>query len=126
MLRASPFLSYTPSQISSAALALSYYTQGKSMWNKKMQETFGYELEDLKEIIINLNDLHFEAETLAQQAIQEKYKANKYLQVSFIKPKKITSDEFDEMVAKLNGGDELNTTADNIENVRQRTELLLN
>lgn len=112
--------------LSAAAVALSYYTIGNSIWNKKMQDTFGYELEDLKEVIVQLNELHFEAELLQQQAIQEKYKANKNLQVSTLAPKKITVKEIEENIAKLNVGDELNTTAENIENVRQKTELLFN
>lgn len=91
-----------------------------------MQDTFGYELEDLKEAIVQLNELHFEAESLQQQAIQDKYKANKHMQVSSIEPKKITADDIDEILAKLNVGDELNTTAENIESVRQKTELLFN
>jgi cyclin A len=126
MLRADPFLNYTPSQTSSAAVALAYYTHGSSIWSKKMQETFGYELEELKDIIVFLNGMHFEAETLPQQAIQEKYKGSKFLQASTVKPKKIQADEIDEVIAKFNGGDELNTTAENIECVRQKTEMLLN
>lgn len=125
LLKASPFLNYTPSQISSAALALSYYTYGTCIWNKKMQTTFGYELDDLKEVIVNLSEIHSEAESLAQQAIQEKFKSSKYLQVALVKPKKVTIEELDEISSKF-VGDELNTTAENIENVRQKTELLFN
>ncbi len=126
LLRALPFLTYSTSMLSAAALALSYYTFGLPIWNKRMQDTFGYELEELKEAIVNLNELHFEAETLPQQAIQEKYKASKHLNVSSFEPKKILSEDIDEVIAKLNVSDDLNTTAENIENVRQKTELLLN
>lgn len=112
--------------LSAAAVALSYYTVGNSIWTKKMQDTFGFELDDLKEAIVQLNELHFEAESLQQQAIQEKYRSNKHMQVSSIEPKKITLEEIEEILAKLNVGDELNTTAENIESVRQKTELLLN
>lgn len=126
MLRAIPFLNYTPSMLSAAALALSFYTHGNSIWNKKMEETFGYELEDLKEILIHFSELHISAESLPQQAIQEKYKSNKYMQTTLVKPKRITTEELDEIVVKWNLGDELNTTAENIESVRQKTELLFN
>lgn len=126
MLRAIPFLSYTPSLLSSAALALSYYTHGNSIWNSKMQETFGYELDELKEVLVQLSHLHIEADSLPQQAIQEKYKTNKYMQTSCVKPKKITREEIDDILAKLNMGDELNTTAENIENVRQKAEMVFN
>ncbi|CAG9800457.1 unnamed protein product [Chironomus riparius] len=126
LLRAVPFLNYTPSQTSSAAIALSYYNYGSSIWNKKMQNTFGYEFDELKEVIGHLNDIHLDAETLTQQAIQEKFKSSKYLQVSLVKPKKLSVEELDEISSKFNAGDELNTTAENIESVRQKTELLFN
>jgi cyclin-A len=126
MLRAIPFLSYTPSTLSAAAIALSYYTLGNSIWNSKMQNTFGYDLEELREVLINFNKLHIEAELMQQQAIQEKYKANKYLQVSCVKPATLTSEDIDNFISKLSIDDELNTTAENIESVRQKTEMLLN
>lgn len=91
-----------------------------------MQDTFGYELEELKDIIVHLNDIHHEAESMQQQAIQEKYKTIKYLQVSAIEPKKITIEDLNELIGSLDENDELNTTAENIENVRQKTEMLFN
>lgn len=91
-----------------------------------MQETFGYELDELKEVLVQLSHLHIEADSLPQQAIQEKYKTNKYMQTSCVKPKKITREEIDDILAKLNMGDELNTTAENIENVRQKAEMVFN
>lgn len=126
LLRALPFLNYVPSQLSAAALALAYYTLGFSIWNKKMQDTFGYEIDDLKEIIVNLNEIHHEAESMQQQAIQDKYKSSKYLQVSTLTPKKINTEELNEIVSQLDGSDDFNTTAENIENVRQKTEMLFN
>lgn len=95
---------------------------GMTIWNKKMETTFGYEIEELKELIIHLNDTHHEAEALQQQAIQDKYKSSKYLQVSQVPPKKITRDELDEMLAKT---DILDSTLENIENVTQKTSSIL-
>lgn len=91
-----------------------------------MQDTFGYELDELKEIIVQLSDIHLEAETLGQQAIQEKFKASKHMQVALVKPKKVIIEELDEVSSKFSSGDDLNTTAENIESVRQQTELLFN
>ncbi|CAO1330944.1 unnamed protein product [Diamesa hyperborea] len=122
LLTASPYLNYAPSKISAAAIALSFYTMGMTIWNKKMETTFGYEIEELKELIIHLNDTHHEAAALQQQAIQDKYKASKYLQVSQVPPKKITRDELDEMLAKT---DILDSTLENIENVTQKTSSIL-
>lgn len=126
LLRALPFLNYTPSQLSSAALALSFYNLGMSLWNKKMQDTFGYEIEELKELIVHLSGIHNEAESMQQQAIQDKYKGSKNMQVSTIEPKKVLAEDINDIISKLDGSDDLNTTAENIENVRQKTEMLFN
>lgn len=91
-----------------------------------MKDTFGYEIEELKEIIVHLNGIHLEAESMAQQAIQDKYKASKYLQVSTITPKKLSTDELNDIISELDESDDLNSTAENIESVRQKTEMLLN
>lgn len=90
-----------------------------------MHDTFGYDIDDVKEIIVHLSDIHIEAEEMQQRAIQEKYKAIKYLHVSTVTPKKITADDLNEIVSNLDDVDDLNTTAENIENVRQKTEMLL-
>lgn len=62
----------------------------------------------------------------AQQAIQEKYKNSKYLQVAKLEPKKITIGELNDLISEYDDSDDLNTTAENIENVRQKTEMLFN
>lgn len=103
-----PFLNYVPSQISSAAMALASYHNDSPIWNKKMQEAFGYESDELKDIIIHLSDIHNEAESLQQQAIQEKYKSSKYLSVASIQPKTLTMDELNELI-KLGESEELSS-----------------
>lgn len=89
-----------------------------------MQDTFGYTIDDLKDIIVHLSNTHHEAEAMQQQAIQDKYKNIKYMKVSTVPPKKITVEDIDEITAE--GGCDLNSTAENIESVRQKTELLFN
>lgn len=64
LLRAIPFLNYVPSQSAAAAISLAFYTIGSSIWSKKMRKTFGYDIEDLKEVIVHLNEIHHEAESL--------------------------------------------------------------
>jgi len=125
LLRALPFLNYTPSQVSAAALALAFYTLGSSVWNRKMQNTFGYKMDELKEIIIHLSETHNDAQSMQQQAIQEKYKASKHHQVSLVSPKSITIEKLEEIISGQDD-DILNSTADNIESMRQKTEMLLN
>lgn len=91
-----------------------------------MRDTFGYELDDLKDVIVHLSEIHHEAEAMAQQAIQDKYKGSKYMNVSSIEPKKIIAEDLNDIITKLDTSDELNTTAENIECVRQKTEMLFN
>lgn len=91
-----------------------------------MQDTFGYEIAELTELILHLNGIHQEAESMQQQAIQDKYKASKYNQVSTIPPMKLVAEELSDMISMLDESDELNTTAENIESVRQKTEMLFN
>lgn len=91
-----------------------------------MHDTFGYDIEDLKEVIVHLSAIHLEAETMQQQAIQDKYKGSKYLAVSTIEPRKLQAEDISDIISKLDGSDDLNTTAENIENVRQKTEMLFN
>lgn len=125
MLNAQPYLNFKPSEISAGALALARYTFGQKLWSHKMTLVTGYSLEELKEIVVYLNDMHNQASTLQQQAIQEKYKSVKYLQTSLVTPKRLTIEMVDEILGSEEMIDELNTTAENIENVRQKTSSLL-
>lgn len=77
LLDADPFLTYLPSKISAGALALSRYTLDLPIWSRMLETNTGYRLEDLKDIILDLNKVHQKTESLAQQAIQEKFKGNK-------------------------------------------------
>lgn len=77
LLEADPYLQFMPSQISSAALALSRHILKLPMWPKQYEETIGYSLHDLKEIIFYLNNTHILSTKMVQQAIQEKYKSSK-------------------------------------------------
>jgi cyclin A len=124
MLNAQPYLEYKPSEISVASISLSLYTFKQKLWNHKLTGITGYTLEELKEIIVYLNDVHNQASTLQQQAIQEKFKSSKYLQTSLVTPKRLTIEMIDEILGS-EGLDELNTTAENIETVRQKTSSLL-
>lgn len=106
LMKGLPFLNFVPSQVSAAAMALAHYHNESPIWNKKMQDTFGYDSEELKDIIFHLSELHNEAETLQQQAIQEKYKSSKYLSVANIPPKTFSMDELNELI-KLGESEDL-------------------
>lgn len=90
LLEGDPFLQYMPSQISAASVALARYTLDKDMWSTELEDITSYCMKSLKDIIVKLSDLHIKAVELPQQAIQDKYKSSKYLEVSTIKPKPIS------------------------------------
>ena len=78
LLDTEPYLKYTSSRVSAAALALSRYTLDLPIWSKSLENNTGYNLgTDLKELIYSLNKSHHEAKESQQQAIQEKYKHSK-------------------------------------------------
>lgn len=122
LLTAEPYLTYVPSQISAAALSLAFYNLGHTLWNRKMEKNFGYCIEDLKDIILNLSKTFHGAESLQQQAIQDKFKTSKYLEVSRITPKEITIEVLDEVIGNHNL---LDNTAENLERLSQKTSSLL-
>lgn len=101
LLEADPYLTYLPSKIAAGALALSRYTLDLPIWSRMLETNVGYRLEDLRDIILDLNKAHQKAETLAQQAIQEKFKANKYMQVATIPATELSEDTFDKMCKSL-------------------------
>ncbi|NXW60591.1 CCNA1 protein, partial [Eurystomus gularis] len=86
LLEADPFLKYLPSQIAAAAYCLANYTVNRSFWPETLAAFTGY---SLSEIVPCLTDLHkacLDPPHYQLQAIKEKYKHSKYLQVSLLKP----------------------------------------
>lgn len=61
---------------------------------------------------------------MQQQAIQDKYKSNKYLQVTNIVPKQVDSEQLDDLISSVSMDDILNTTDENIESVRKAFQLV--
>uniref|UniRef100_A0A336MS83 Cyclin-A2 n=1 Tax=Culicoides sonorensis TaxID=179676 RepID=A0A336MS83_CULSO len=94
LLEADPYLQYLPSKISAAAFAVARHTLEYPMWNKNLEEMVGYKIDDLKEIMMCLNKTFEAAPELGQQAIQEKYKSNKFHSVSQLKPCPIEESTF--------------------------------
>lgn len=101
LLDADPYLTYLPSKIAAGALALSRYALDLPVWSRMLETNVGYRLEDLRDIILDLNKTHQRAESMAQQAIQEKFKANKYMQVSTIPAAELSEETFDKMCKSL-------------------------
>ncbi|XP_042315366.1 cyclin-A1 [Sceloporus undulatus] len=86
LLEADPFLKYLPSQMAAAAYCLANYTVNRHFWPEALAVFTGY---SLSEIVPCLSDLHracLEAPHQQQQAVREKYKLTKYMQVSLLEP----------------------------------------
>ncbi|XP_070606016.1 LOW QUALITY PROTEIN: cyclin-A1 [Erythrolamprus reginae] len=86
LLEADPFLKYLPSQMAAAAYCLANYTVNRHFWPETLAAFTGY---SLSEIVPCLSDLHkacLDAPHQQQQAIREKYKLTKYMQVSLLEP----------------------------------------
>lgn len=77
LLNDDPYLQYTPSLISSAALALARHTLSMPMWTEDLETKIGYSLMDLKTIVLQLHNSHLMAMQISQKAMQEKYKNSK-------------------------------------------------
>lgn len=103
LLEADPYLRFLPSLISAAAHALARHLLDYTIWNSELEEVTSYTLEDLKEVILPLCKSHKAASKLTQQAIQEKYRADKYKKVSTIKPIELDDEAFELLVHKNNG-----------------------
>ncbi|XP_061386921.1 G2/mitotic-specific cyclin-A [Musca vetustissima] len=102
LLEADPYLRFHPSLISAAALALARYLCKLPVWSAELEEITTYRLEDLREVFLCLCKTHVAAATLPQQAIQEKYKAEKFRSVSTIEALNIDDEQFVEIVNNYN------------------------
>lgn len=101
LLDADPYLTYLPSKIAAGALALSRYALDLPIWSRMLETNVGYRLEELRDIVLDLSKTHVRAESMAQQAIQEKFKANKYMQVATIPAAELSEETFDKMCKSL-------------------------
>lgn len=81
------FLDFPPSMIAASAVALARNTCGiADPWTSNLQSVSRYSLADLRKCISCLYKLHCNAKTMPQQAVIEKYKNDKYNQVSTVMP----------------------------------------
>jgi len=87
------FLKYTPSLLAASCVALARHTLNMEAWPECLQERTGYKLDDLKECFVSLHNCFGQAESSAQQAVREKYKASKFYSVSDLSP--VTPDQMD-------------------------------
>lgn len=77
LLEADPYLQYLPSVLAAACIALARHTLDQEAWPQDLEDATRYKFEDLKPCISHLNQTFSNASTYPQQAIMEKYKANR-------------------------------------------------
>ncbi|XP_031619433.1 cyclin-A1-like [Contarinia nasturtii] len=93
LLEAEPYLQYTPSMISAAAIALARLNFGLPIWSSRLENFTSIQIHKLTDIILHLSESHLAAIKSPQQAIQDKYKSCKYSEVSTRTPLQV-----DEMI----------------------------
>ena len=81
LVEADPFLEYAPSQIAASALYLAMYTLNKP-WTAEIENTIGYKLTEIQTCISDLHKCWKNALNHPQQAIQQKYKQERFNNVS--------------------------------------------
>ncbi|KAM6341725.1 cyclin-A1 [Podargus strigoides] len=86
LLEADPFLKYLPSQTAAAAYCLANYTVNRSFWPETLAAFTGYSLSEIVPCLTDLHKVCLDAPHSQLQAIKEKYKHSKYLQVSLLEP----------------------------------------
>ncbi|KAG8452751.1 hypothetical protein GDO86_004514 [Hymenochirus boettgeri] len=84
LMEVEPFLNYVPSLTAAAAYCLANYTVNKVFWPETLEAFTGYTLSDIAPCLRDLHRVCLNMPSLPQQAIREKYKAQKYLQVSLL------------------------------------------
>jgi cyclin A len=77
LLEADPYLQYCPSELAAACIALARHTLDQEAWPQDLEDATRYKFEDLKPCISHLNQTYSNASAHPQQAIREKYKANR-------------------------------------------------
>lgn len=86
MIESEPFLNYLPSVIAASSICLANITLEQDPWPQHMVESTGYGMSDLNDCIQNMYTAFCKAPHSPQQAVREKYKLDKYHQVSLITP----------------------------------------
>ncbi|CAH0564593.1 unnamed protein product [Brassicogethes aeneus] len=97
LLEGEEYLDHLPSKLAAASIALARYTLCKSpILPKKMQDVSGYSLKTLSPVVQKQNKSFRETPLKQQQAIQSRYKSERYDGVANLKPKVLNLSEFDD------------------------------
>lgn len=106
LLEADPYLQFRQSLVACAAIACARHCllddgeegggDGETVWPRQLTAASGYTLKQLAQCMLCLNNTHAKAASNQQQAINDKYKANKWHNVSEIAHKQLTVGENDD------------------------------
>lgn len=77
LLEAEPYLQYTPSMITAAAIALARLNFNMPIWSAQLARFTDFQIHKLTDLILHLSESHCAAVNSPQQAIQDKYKSSK-------------------------------------------------
>jgi len=80
------FLSFSPSLVAAASVALARRTVGQTAWPESVAKMSGYQESDFEACLVAVNQSHMEAENCPHQAIRTKYSSSQYHAVSEISP----------------------------------------
>ncbi|VEN40363.1 unnamed protein product [Callosobruchus maculatus] len=87
LLNGDVYLEFLPSAIAASAIAIARHTLAEQdCWTSDLVESTGYELVHLRPCIEFLSGMFASAQKMPQHAIQDKYKSQRYLHVSSIRP----------------------------------------
>ncbi|XP_062133366.1 G2/mitotic-specific cyclin-A [Drosophila sulfurigaster albostrigata] len=98
LLEGETYMQYLPSLMSSASLALARHILGMQMWTPELEKITTYSLEQLMDVVVLLCKTHKGAKDLSTQAIQEKYKRDKYKKVANIESIQLSKENMEDLL----------------------------
>ncbi|XP_018568143.1 G2/mitotic-specific cyclin-A-like [Anoplophora glabripennis] len=97
LLEGEDYLDHFPSKLAAASIALARHTLSKQKpWPEKLQNASGYTLKELSPVVQRQQKTFSDSPLKDQQAIQTKYKSEKFNRVALLKPRMLVLDELDD------------------------------
>ncbi|KAF7284133.1 hypothetical protein GWI33_022491 [Rhynchophorus ferrugineus] len=98
LLEGDEYLNHMPSKLAASCIVLARYTLSKEhIWPRKFKETSGYTLRQLSPLVHKQQRTFKDSPHKEQQAIQSKYKNEKYCQVALLQPRKLLMEDLDDI-----------------------------
>jgi len=97
LLEGEDYLNYLPSKLAAASIALARHTISKEKpWPKVFKEHSGYTIQQLSPVVQKQHQIFRDSPLREQQAIQAKYRSDKYNKVALLKPRNLVMEDFQE------------------------------